>query len=136
MLYHSTQAKNNPKKQADIEKLVFIDESGVNIGLTRNYGRSRGKTRVKKYVPFNRPVRTTIVSSIRLNGEYEYQVIEGAMNAERFKEYIAKVLCPTLKVDDIVIMDNLSAHEVQGIRELIEGVGAQIKYLPPYSPDF
>ena len=56
------------------------------------------------------------------------------MNAEHFKEYIEKILCPTLKPNDIVIMDNLSAHKVQGIRELVEGVKAKIKYLPPYSP--
>ena len=116
--------------------MVFLDESGVNTGLTRNYGRSFGKERVKDSVPFNRPLRTTIVSSVRLNGEYAHQVIDGAMNSKLFKEYIEKVLCPTLKVGDIVIMDNLSSHKVKGIKELIESVGAKLKYLPPYSPDY
>lgn len=122
-------------KNADATKLVFLDESGVNIGLTRNYGRSRGKERVKDSVPFNRPVRTTIVSAIRLSGKCATQTIDGAMNAERFKEYVEKILCPTLKSGDIVVMDNLSVHKVQGIKELIESVGAEVKYLPPYSPE-
>ncbi len=123
-------------EETDATKLVFLDESGVNIGLTRNYGRSRGKERVKDSVPFNRPVRTTIVSGIRLNGNCAIQTMDGAMNAERFKEYVEKILCPALKPGDIVVMDNLSAHKVQGIKELIEGVGAEVKYLPPYSPEF
>lgn len=121
--------------EVDPEKLVFIDESGVNIGLTRNYGRSQGKTRVKDYVPFNRPVRTTVVSSIRVNGEYAYKIMDGAMNAVSFKDYIASKLLPTLKDGDIVVMDNLSSHKVEGIKETIESAGATVKYLPPYSPD-
>ena len=123
-------------EETDATKLFFLDESGVNNGLTRNYGRSRGKERVKDSVPFNRPVRTTIVSGIRLNGNCAIQTMDGAMNAERFKEYVEKILCPALKPGDIVVMDNLSAHKVQGIKELIEGVGAEVKYLPPYSPEF
>ena len=123
-------------RDADAGNLVFLDESGVNIGLTRNYGRSRGKERVKDTVPFNRPVRTTIVSSIRLTGEYVPKIIDGAMNAARFKEYVEKILCPTLKPGNVVIMDNLSVHKVKGIKEMIESVGASVKYLPPYSPDF
>ena len=121
-------------QEVEPERLVFLDESGVNIGLTRNYGRSIGKTRVVDYVPFNRPVRTTVVSSIRLDGQYCYNIIDGAMNKERFKSYIEK-LSKTLKTGDIVIMDNLSSHKVSGIEELINAAGATVKYLPPYSPD-
>ena len=122
-------------KEANPEKFVFLDESGVNIGLTRTYGRSIGKTRVVDYVPFNRPVRTTVVSSIRLDGQYCYDIIDGSMNKERFKNYIEK-LSKTLKPGDIVIMDNLSSHKDKETEEKIKSVGATVKYLPPYSPDF
>ena len=122
-------------QEANPEKLVFLDESGVNIGLTRNYGRSIGKTRVVDYVPFNRPVRTTVVSSIRLNGQYCYDIIDGAMNKEHFKKYIGKLI-KTLKSGDIVIMDNLSSHKGKEIEEMVKTAGATVKYLPPYSPDF
>lgn len=122
-------------KEVKPEKLVFLDESGVNIGLTRTYGRSIGKTRVVDYVPFNRPVRTTVVSSIRLNGQYCYDIIDGAMNKEHFKSYISKLI-KTLNPGDIVIMDNLSSHKDKSIEEMINKVGATVKYLPPYSPNF
>ena len=145
MIYASEQNRDEVMKQreqwydfvaeTEAEKLVFLDESGVNIGLTRNYGRSQGKERVRDYVPFNRPVRTTIVSSIRLNGEYTYKIIDGAMNSANFKDYLSDNLLPTIKTGDIVVMDNLSCHKVSGIKEMIEAKGATIKYLPPYSPD-
>ena len=122
-------------KEVNPEKLIFLDESGVNIGLTRTYGRSIGKTRVVDYVPFNRPARTTVVSSIRLNGQYCYDIIDGAMNKEHFKSYISKLI-KTLNPGDIVIMDNLSSHKDKAIEEMINKVGATVKYLPPYSPDF
>lgn len=63
-------------------------------------------------------------------------VLDGAMNADAFRAYIEQVLVPTLTPSDVVIMDNLPAHKVVGIREAIEEAGGQLQYLPPYSPDF
>ena len=146
MIYAAEQKRTEVIKQrkeweefiqsADPEKLVFLDESGINTDFTRNYGRSIGKSRVIDHVPRNTPKTTTVVSSIRLNGEHAHQTVEGAMNTEKFKTYIKDVLCPTLKPGDIVIMDNLSIHKNKSIEELIKAVGATVKFLPPYSPDF
>ena len=104
--------------------------------MTRRYGRSVGKTRVVDRVPCNTPKNTTIVSSIRLDGTYACEIMEGAMTGERFVKYVKEVLVPTLRSDDIVIMDNLKAHKVKDVQETIAATGATVIYLPPYSPDF
>ena len=104
--------------------------------MTRRYGRSIGKTRVVDKVPCNTPTNTTVVSSIRLDGTYAYEVIDGSIKTESFVEYIKNTLIPTLRVGDIVIMDNLKVHKASIVSELIYSVGAFVIYLPPYSPDF
>lgn len=118
------------------EKLVFLDESGVNINMTRHYGRAKGKERVYDYVPLNKPKNTTLLSSVRLNGALEHCSFQGAVNGERFLKYIKNTLVPTLHKGDIVIMDNLRCHKVKGIKEAVENAEASVVYLPPYSPDF
>ena len=117
------------------DKLVFLDESGINTDMTRHYGRAVGKARVVDHVPCNTPKNTTIVSSIRLDGTCAYEVINGSVNGERFLNYVQNVLVPTLKLGDIVVMDNLRAHKVSGVAEAITSAGASAVYLPPYSPD-
>ena len=77
----------------------------------------------------------TMLSSIRLDGSTECIVVDGAMNRAMFSEYIAQILCPALRPNDIVIMDNLSAHKSHEVTEHIKKCGAEILYLPPYSPD-
>ena len=119
----------------DIDKLVFLDESGINTGMTRLYGRSSSKDRVIDYVPDVRFERTTILSSIRANGDMVPLVFEGALNGELFKAYISQCLVPNLHKGDIVIMDNLTSHKVNGVVEPIIAAGASVIYLPPYSPD-
>lgn len=119
----------------DISKLVFLDESGVNTGMTRLYGRGLKGDRVIDYTPDARFQRTSILSSIRIDGSYVPIVFSGSLNGELFKEYLKKFLVPVLKKDDIVIADNLSSHKVAGVREIIQSVGAKLLYLPPYSPD-
>ena len=118
-----------------LDALVFLDESGVNTDETRRYGRAVGAQRVHDAAPINTPKRTTILSSVRLNGETAYTTFAGAVNGERFKEYLRTRLVPTLKPGDLVIMDNLRCHKVEGVKALIEATGASILYLPPYSPD-
>ncbi len=117
-------------------KLVFLDESGVNINMTRFYGRAKGKKRVYDYVPAKRTKRTTLLSSVRLDGTIVKKVFQGALNGEIFLDYIKNILVPTLHKGDIVVMDNLSCHKVKGVKEAIEQAGASVLYLPPYSPDF
>jgi transposase len=116
--------------------LVFLDESGVNTNLTRRYGRAQGKERVKDSAPLNTPKTTTIVSSVRLDGATIPKFLSGSMNGSMFLDYIQNELVPSLHAGDLVIMDNLRCHKVKGVKEAIQQTGAQLFYLPPYSPDF
>lgn len=119
----------------DVNRLIFLDESGVNTDMTRRYGRSYQGDRVHDSAPLNKPTSTTILSSIRADGTTVPMVFCGALNREKFKEYLKLHLLPTLKPGDIVIADNLRAHKGDGIAELLASAGATILYLPPYSPD-
>ena len=104
--------------------------------MTRFYGRAKGKKRVYDYVPAKRIKRTTLLSSVRLDGTIVKKVFQGALNGKIFLDYIKNTLVPTLHKGDIVVMDNLSCHKVKGVKEAIESVKASVLYLPPYSPDF
>jgi hypothetical protein len=108
--------------QANIDpsKLIFLDESGVNTGMTRLYGRAPKNERVIDAVPDVRFHRTTILSSVRLDGTIVPCVFEGALNGDLFRKYTLEFLVPTLHSGDIVVMDNLSSHKVAGIIEAIE----------------
>ena len=119
-----------------VDKLVFLDESGVNIDMVRRYGRAKNKNRVNDYAPVNTPKKTTLVSSVRLDGTQAYEFFQGSLNGKNFLSYVKNTLIPTLKKGDIVVMDNLSCHKVKGVKEAIEEAGASVLYLPPYSPDF
>jgi len=119
----------------NIDNLVFLDECSVNTGMTRLYGRGMTGERIVDYTPDIRFERTSLLSSVRANGDMAPLVFKGSLNGELFKEYIVKCLVPTLHKDDIVIMDNLTSHKVKGIVEPIIAAGAQVVYLPPYSPD-
>jgi len=119
----------------EVGKLVFLDESGTNTGMTRLYGRAPSDERVVDYTPDVRFERTSILSSVRIGGNMVPLVYDGALNGELFKKYIAQCLAPTLSKGDIVIMDNLTSHKVKGVVEPIVAAGAKVVYLPPYSPD-
>ena len=120
----------------EIDKLFFLDESGTNTGMTRLYGRSPSNERVVDYTPDVRFERTSILSSVRSNGDMVPLVYEGALNGDLFKAYVVECLVPTLGKGDIVIMDNLTSHKVAGVVDSIVAAGAKVIYLPPYSPDF
>ena len=119
----------------DLEKLVFIDEPGAKTNMTRLYGRAKNGARAIDSTPGGHWSTTTMISSIKLDGSTAPMVVNGATNKEVFKVYVEKFLLPTLNKGDIVILDNLSAHKSKDILELIESVGAELWYLPPYSPD-
>ena len=123
------------QSEMDIDKLVFLDESGINTGMTRLYGRSPSNERIIDYVPDVRFERTSILSSIRANGDMVPLVFEGALNGELFKAYVTECLVPNLHEGDIVIMDNLTSHKVKGVVDPIIAAGARVIYLPPHSPD-
>jgi len=103
--------------------------------MTRLRGRSRAGTRCHASAPCGHWKTLTMLSSIRLDGSTECIVTDGAMDKAMFSEYITQILCPTLRPNDIVIMDNLSAHKNPKIAEYIKERGADLVYLPPYSPD-
>ena len=110
----------------DPGRFVFIDETWVKTNMTRNYGRAQVGERLVDYVPHGHWQTTTFISALR---------IDGAVNGEIFLVYVRDHLVPTLKLGDIVVMDNLSSHKVEGVQEAIEAAGARVAYLPPYSPD-
>ena len=103
--------------------------------MTRLYGRSVKHKRVMEAITDTRFHRTTILSSVRLDGTMIPIVFEGALNVDIFRAYVTQMLVPSLEAGDIVIMDNLSSHKVSGIVQAVEAVGASIMFLPPYSPD-
>jgi transposase len=119
----------------DVQRFKFIDESGVNMAMTRLYGRAPRGTRVIDSVPYNYGPNLTMVGALGLHGLEAVMTVEGATDADVFLAYVEHVLAPTLRPGDIVVMDNLRAHKVTGVQPMIEGRGARLLYLPPYSPD-
>ena len=104
--------------------------------MTPNYGRALANKRVNEYVPDTRFEKTTVISSLRLNGKAETLMFKGAINGEIFAKYISDMLSPTLKKGDILILDNLSVHKVVGALDPVYEKGASVLFLPPYSPDY
>ena len=116
--------------------LVFLDESGVNTQMTRWRGRSPVGERLVAHVPHGHYKTSTLIAAIRLEGPCAPWIFDGPMNGEMFLAWVREGLVPVLKKGDVVIMDNLATHKVQGVSEAIEAVGARLMYLPPYSPDY
>ena len=115
--------------------LVFIDETWVNTTMARRYGRCPRGERLIGRVPLGTWKTLTFVAGLRCDEMTAPLVIEGAMNGEIFLSYVEQCLAPALNHGDIVVMDNLRAHKVAGVEEAIEAVGAELLYLPKYSPD-
>ena len=118
------------------ERLVFIDETGASTKMARRYGRAPRGERCRASVPHGHWKTTTFVGALRLEGMTAPMVLDGAMHGAAFLAYVEQVLVPTLTAGDIVIMDNLPAHKPVAVRQAIEAAGAELRFLPPYSPDF
>ena len=114
----------------------FLDESGINIDLTRLYGRAAPGERVVDSVPQPSGPQITTLAVIGWNGVSAPLVLSGSVNGSVFYGYIEQSVLSTLQPGDILFMDNLSAHKVAGLEELVRSRGAHLVYLPPYSPDF
>ena len=119
----------------DPGQVVFIDETWAKTNMTRTYGRSLLGTRLTEKTPCGRWETTTFLGALRAEGFIAPLTVEGAINGPLFRAWVEQHLAPVLRLGDIVVMDNLSSHKVTGIREAIEAVGAELRYLPPYSPD-
>jgi transposase len=123
------QASLNPAR------LVFIDETWVKTNMTRSYGRAPRGHRLVCSVPHGHWTTSTFLAALRHDAITAPCVIDGPINGEAFRAYVEQFLVPTLAPGDIVIMDNLGSHKGAAVRSAIEAVGAQLLYLPPYSPD-
>lgn len=121
--------------QIDPDKVVFVDETWAKTNMTRRYGRSPLGTRLVEKTPWGHWHTTTFLGGLRSTGFVAPLTVDGPINGPLFRGWVEQHLAPTLKPGDIVVLDNLSSHKVPGVREAIEGVGAELRYLPPYSPD-
>lgn len=115
---------------------MFIDETGASTKMARMRGRAKRGERCRAPLPHGHWQTTTFTGALRLSGLTAPMVLDGPMNGAAFLAYVEQVLVPTLRPGDLVIMDNLPAHKRRGARTMIEAVGARLRYLPPYSPDF
>lgn len=119
----------------DIRNLVFIDETGFNLAMTRKYGRTEGGERANDERPGNKGKNFTLVGAMSEAGLIAAMTLPGSLDTNSFIVYVEKVLLPVLWFGAIVVMDNLPVHYAEKIEELIKSVGAKVKFLPPYSPD-
>jgi len=118
------------------ERLVFVDEMGTNTSLHPLYAWSPKGERARCSVPRNRGANTTLLASMTAEGMGACLAVQGATTRIIFETYLEKVLLPSLRGGQVVVMDNLSAHKGERIRELLESAGCELLYLPSYSPDF
>jgi transposase len=123
-------------ERIDTKRLVFVDEMGTNTSLSPLYAWSLRGQRARSSVPRNRGANTTLLASMSAEGMGPCIAVVDSTTAMVFEAYVEQALCPSLKRGQVMVMDNLSAHKGQRIRELIEGRGCELIYLPPYSPDF
>jgi transposase len=119
-----------------VKKLKFVDETGLNIAMTRRYGRAPRGQRVHDTVPKNIGRNLTLLGALSYRGLEAVMTVDGATDALVFQAYVEQVLAPTLRRGEVVVMDNLSAHKVPAIEAAIAAVGAKLIYLPPYSPEW
>jgi transposase len=120
----------------DAKRLVFVDESGFNTSMTRLRARAPKGKRAYGKVPRNRGKNTTLIASITLEGAMGASMsVEGATDSLAFEAYVEHFLAPSLCEGQVVVLDGLGAHRTQKVEELIEGRGADLVFLPSYSPD-
>lgn len=119
----------------DPDRVVFIDETWAKTTMTRPYGRSPRGTRLPAKVPYSRWETTTFLGAMRSTGFVAPLCVEGAINGQLFQAWVEQRLAPTLRAGDVVVMDNLSSHKMRGVAAAIEAARAEVRYLPPYSPD-
>jgi len=116
-------------------RLIFLDEAGSHVGLTRTHARGPRGHRVRDRVPRNRGRVLTMIGALTVLGLQALMTVEGGTTAEVFLRFVRDHLVPLLQPGDLVVMDNLGAHHAKGVRDAIEATGARVLYMPPYSPD-
>ena len=123
------------QRYMDPTRFVFLDETGASTNMVRRYGRCARGERLVDATPWGHWKTTTFVAGLRAGGMVAPLVLDGPMTGAWFRAYVEQMLAPALSPGDVVVMDNLAAHKVAGVREAIQAVGASVLYLPPYSPD-
>ena len=119
----------------DASRLVFVDEMGANTSLSVLYAYSPKGRRIHAKVPRNRGKNTTLLASMTIDGMGPCVAVEGTTTSAVFEAYVEQVLVPALRPGQAVVLDNLSSHKGGRVRELVEGRGCELLFLPPYSPD-
>jgi transposase len=119
----------------DAARFVFLDETGTATNMGRRYGRSPCGERLVAAVPQGHWKTTTFIAGLKQSGIVAPLVLDGPMTGPAFRAYVEQFLAPALEPGDVVVLDNLAAHKVAGVRQAIAAAGAAILYLPPYSPD-
>jgi len=123
------------KPNLPVSKLIFIDESGINTEMARTYGRAPIGQRVEGAKPRNTGTNISLVGALRLSGITAIMMLQGAITGVAFKTFVEELLAPTLQSGDLVLIDNLNTHKGKAIANAIQATGAELKYLPRYSPD-
>ena len=121
--------------RADLDRMVFVDETGAKTNMTRLHGRAERGERVVDRAPHGHWQTTTLLGAMRRDGSTASMVVDGPTDADVFQAYVGRVLVPSLRPGDQVILDNLSPHKTPAVEAAIRGAGAEILFLPPYSPD-
>jgi transposase len=119
-----------------VRQYIFLDECGVTTDLLRRYGRSPRGTRLHDHTPCSHWQTHTVVAGLRLEGLTATAVFDGPLDSVMFGAYVDQVLVPALRPGDVVVLDNLAVHKQPEMQRAIETAGAQLRFLPPYSPDF
>jgi transposase len=120
----------------DAQQYVFLDECGVTTDLLRRYGRSPRGTRLHDHTPCSHWQTQTVIAALRPDRLEAAAVFDGPIDNETFLAYVEQILVPRLRPGDVVVLDNLAVHKQLDVRTAIERAGAQLRFLPPYSPDF
>jgi transposase len=120
----------------DPARFVFLDETGTATNMVRRYGRSPLGERLVAAVPHGHWRTTTLIAGLRQSGVIAPLVLDGPLTGPAFRAYVEQFLAPALRPGDVVVLDNLAAHKVDGVRQALAAAAAALLYLPPYSPDF
>jgi len=119
-----------------VRRYVFLDECGVTTDLLRRYGRCRRGLRLRDHTPCGHWQTHTVIMGLRVNGLTAPAVFDGPLDQASFLAYVEQVLVPTLRAGDVVVPDNLAVHKQPAVHAALDTVGARLRFLPPYSPDF
>ena len=123
-------------QEEDVSRFVFVDETSTHLTYCRRYGRAPAGQRLDQAVPLHGGPNVTLIAALTPDGLGALLSVNGAVTGDVFAAYLDQVLGPSLRPGDVVVLDNLSVHKVDGLDEIVKKYGARLRYLPPYPPDF